>query len=414
MTLKTAPKTRPRPQATSKTMPATRQRRQPPSLEMQLDRVTAVLKEALERQDLAPFYAALRRTDLPFFTARHLDDSRGIARTCFDILQRLAGLSPAVGLAIKNHLYVTAALATFPKAVPGLTERSRSLLSRVAAKRLLVVNTSSKVHADRLGTLGTRAVPDGKGYRVHGTASFMSLATQGDLLFFLTLVEDAGLAVFVIPLKGRQDVEIGPLLFPRAMVDSDTRKVVFHDVFLPADCLLAIGAGNLMSALMTFQMSWHQTLLAALSLGAAAGAIEEARRFLRTVSGPGGQPLAELDGMMTDVGRLVIRYRAACSFVHRAGEQLEAMAGRALDPVALEQAFDFACAAKYTATECAEEVVTRARRIVGSRTFVGSQPLERLSQEVMFGPLAGEVHALIERRHGRRALGEQEFPPRRW
>ena len=52
-----------------------------------------------------------------------------------------------------------------------------------------------------------------------------------------------------------------------------------------------------------------------------------------------------------------------------------------------------------------------ARRIIGARSFTGGtpHPIERLSQEIPFGPLGPEVNAGIERRIGKRALQETPF-----
>ena len=93
----------------------------------------------------------------------------------------------------------------------------------------------------------------------------------------------------------------------------------------------------------------------------------------------------------------------------RAAEALDAVKHLPRDAELLGRAVDLAGAAKYVGTRCAEEVVTAARRIVGARSFAGGHHLERLSQEVMFGPLGPEVSAVIERRYGRQALGERSF-----
>ena len=53
--------------------------------------------------------------------------------------------------------------------------------------------------------------------------------------------------------------------------------------------------------------------------------------------------------------------------------------------------------------------MTAARRIVGARTYAGGGQLERLSQEIVFGPLGPEVSAVIERRLGTRALDDESF-----
>ena len=381
----------------------------------QLARCAAALEEALASRDLSRFYAAFRASELPFLLGCHLEGPHGLAWRCFDVVHRLGSISPAVALALENHYYVSCALATFPSPDDSVLEARRSSLVRsIVDQRLLVANTNSRIHAGKLGTLGSSARVEDGGYRVSGSAAYMSLATEGDLVFFLTQVETMGPAVFVAPLRGNPRIEVGPLLFPDAMIDSDTRQVVFREPLLPAESALLVGKSDALARLTAFQSAWHQALILAPFLGAAARALDEARRFLRAVASPDGKPLAELDGMILDVGRMAIRYRAARSFAHSACTALEAAATRRPELPEITELFELACASKQFGTRCAEAIVTEVRRIVGARAFTGASVLDRLSREVMFGPLGGEVHAFIERRYGRRMLGDDDFVHNDW
>jgi alkylation response protein AidB-like acyl-CoA dehydrogenase len=380
-----------------------------------LARSAAALEEGLRQKDLANFYEVFRATELPLLAPAHSQDARGLYGACFEVLFRLGSISPAVGLAIENHYYVTSSLATFPtRGNPELKSRRDALVRSVARDHLLVANTNSRVHSDKVASIGAMARREGKGFRVSGTAAYMSLASQSDLVFFLTQVENEGPAIFVAPLRDNPEIEIGPLLFPSAMVDSDTRRVTFHEPFIPEENVLMVGRSEEMAQLGAFQLAWHQALLAGPYLGAAAGALEEARKFLRSVRAPNDKPLAELDGMIVDVGRMAIRHRSACCTARAAGEALESIARRRPKLPEFLDALDLACAAKQVGTKCAEEIVTEVRRMIGGRAFTGAHPVERLSQEVMFGPLSGEVNAAIDRRYGRRVLGEDVFLTHPW
>lgn len=376
-----------------------------------LDEAAAALEVGLARNDLEEFYSVFRSTPLPFLAALHQGDAPSLSRACCTVLHRLGGVSPAVALAIENQLYVTSALATFPIQDPDFAARRESWLRLMEDRRLLVANSNSRVHADKLGSLGVTARREGGGFRVTGSAAYMSLATQSDLVVFLTLIENEGPAIFVTRLRGNPGIEIGPFLFPRAMLDSDTRRITFHDLSVSEEELLIGGRTEQMSQFNQFELVWHQLLIPALYLGAAARAIEEARLFLRSVRGHDDRPLAELDGMVVDTGRLVIRYRAAWALVQQTAQRLGELAQRPLEKASLADLFELASITKHTGTSCAEEVVTAVRRIIGARSFVGEapHPIERLSQEIPFGPLGPEVNALIERRVGRRALQETPF-----
>jgi alkylation response protein AidB-like acyl-CoA dehydrogenase len=371
-------------------------------LQTQLDETAKALEAGLERNDLSEFYALFRSTDLPFAAP-------GLPHVCCQILQRLGSISPAVALAIENHLFVISALATFPLQEKNEEARRQSLLRLVQEKRLLVANTSSRVHADKLVTLGVIAQREGEGFRINGATAYVSLSTQSDIMLFQAPLEGEGLALFTIWLRDTPGLEIGPFLFPRTMLDSDTRRVTFKDVILPSEALLLSGMTEQILRLNQFEVVWHQLLSTSLYLGAAAGALEQARLFLRSVRGKDDRPLAELDGMVIDMGRLVVRYRQAWAGIEETADRLGELAGRPLDhPAALEDLLDLASATKHAGTLCAEEVVTAVRRIIGARSFAGltAQPIERLSLETLFAPLGPDVNAVIERRLGRRALGE--------
>jgi len=387
----------------------------PESFGAQLERVSGALEQALARRDLSVFYRAFRASELPFLPCEPGVDPGQLVRSCHEILHKLGSLSPAVALAVENHYYVTSAIATLPAGGnAGLEERRRRLLDLIRKRRYLVANTNSRVQAEKLGSLGTQARREGEGFRVSGSAAYMSLASEGDLVVFITRLDGEGIAFFVAPLKGAPDIEIGPYLFPNAMVDSDTRRVTFQEATLGPESLLIAGRNREVGPVVLFQIAWHQSLIPSLFLGGAARALEEVRGFLRTVRTPEDVPLASLDGMVVDVGRLAIEYRAACCVVHRAQEALGAMAKGELSAEVLEATFNLANAAKYVGTRCAEEIVGAARRIIGARSFAANHPLERLSQEIVFGPLGGEVHAGIERRYGQVVLGERSFLENHW
>jgi len=372
----------------------------------EIDVAAEALVRALASKDLSEFYRVFRTTSLPFVGGEYVDDAGSLFAACFEIVHRLGSISPAVGLAVENHFYVTSAMATFPtNGNAQLDRRRRELLTQIFSGRRLVANTNSKVHTASLGQIGTSAKREGDGYRINGTASYTSLATEADLLVLLTELEGEGTALFSItPMQGNPAVEIGPYLFPNAMIDSDTRQITFHDLVLDADALIADAENELTILLLPFEMAWHQLLIAALYLGAAAGAIDDARAFLTSTRGRDGRPLAELDGMITSLGQLALQYSSARCVVEKVGDALADIEQLPKDAPLVDRAVNLASVAKYTGTSAAEAIVTTARRIVGARAFSGDWALERLSQEVMFASLGPEVTAVIERRYGKLIL----------
>ena len=375
----------------------------------EIDIAVDALAEALAAADPGAFYRTFRATRLPFLCGEYRDDAARLFPACAAIVYRLAGISPAVALAVENHLYVTSAIATFPTdGDPALQAGRDALLARIVERRYLVANTNSRAHGPA-GQVAATARRSGTAFTIDGSTPYTSLATEGDILVLLTELDGEGLAVFAIePMQGNPGIEIGEYVFPRAMIDSDTRTLTFRGLRLDADALLAVGSSAHARLLFPFEMAWHQLLIAALYLGAAAAAIDEVGAFLRSTPGRDGRPLADMDGMLVDVGRLALEQQSALLTLERAGDSLGAVRQLPRDAAAVERAVSLASAAKYSCTRIAETVVTGARRIIGARSFAAGSIMERLSLEAMFGPLGPEGNAVIERRYGKQALSASE------
>jgi alkylation response protein AidB-like acyl-CoA dehydrogenase len=371
----------------------------------QLDTLTAALEEGLARDDLAQFWKVFRSTDLPFLCGPLASKPRELFARCCEVVHRVGSYSPAAAFAIENHYFVCASVATYPATGdPRLETTRNAMLQIIVGGRLLVANSASVTHGKKLGQLGTTVVREGTKFRLNGRTAFVSLASGADVLVLGAMIENEGQALFAVPMKMTPGIEIGPFLFPSMMLDSDTRQVIFNDVVLGPEALISTPANQAIQTLKDFELLWHQTLSAAVYLGAAAGALDEARQFLLGTQGMDGRPLAELDGMITDMGRLSLDYYAACAAVTEAGNAVAQVRSLPEDEARLTDAFRLARTCKYVGTRSAEALVTAARRIVGTRSFTGGHRLERLSKEVMFGSLSLEVGAAVERRFGRDAL----------
>ena len=376
-------------------------------LQAQTRRLAECLEGCLATGESQPFFLALRDTDLPFLPCHYGTDGPLLHRLCFDLLYSLGGVSPAATVGVVMHLYMLAAVATFP--IPESDEvligRRRLFLEDVGKARLLIANSGF----DEGGAAATsprsdtkaRPLPDG--FEISGRKAFLSLATQADFVIFTADLEGEGAAAFVSALKGVPTIEIGPPTFGGAMREADTRSITFHRTRLPSESLIASGTDA--SRMHAFQRAWFESLIPAVYLGAAARAVEEVRRFARTMQGPNGSLLAEQDAFCVEVGRCVLRHRAACALAQHAGEVLGAF-GRAPVSVQWQEATGLAAAAKYVGAETAETIVGHCRRLVGTRSLVVGTVLERLSREVMFGALHPQKALSVERAAGRDALSD--------
>jgi alkylation response protein AidB-like acyl-CoA dehydrogenase len=347
----------------------------------------------------------LRTTDLPFLPCHDGADGARLHRRCFDVLHAFGGVSPAATVGLAMHLYMLAAVATFPipRTDQALAERRRRFLEDVRTARLLIANSGFETAGGPIPG-DTIARPLSDGFQVSGRKAFLSLATRADLIIFTADLEGQR-AAFLGALKGVPTIEIGPPTFGAAMLEADTRSITFHQTWLPAESLIASGGDA--ARMHAFQRAWFESLIPAVYLGAATRALQEVRQFARTMREPTGSLVAEQDAVRVEVGRCVLLHRAACALAQHAGEALgELAAADRAGPAPWRQAIDLATAAKYVGAETAETIVGRCRRLVGTRGLVAGTVLERLSREVMFGALHPQKALSVERTAGRDALGD--------
>jgi alkylation response protein AidB-like acyl-CoA dehydrogenase len=240
----------------------------------------------------------------------------------------------------------------------------------------------------------------------------VSISKFADCLVHYTAIRDGdeylGDGLFSIPLKNNPSIAFGDLTLPNVMVESETRPITFKGTRVRSD-------GVLLKMSFTHPLFFHQRYLhilfhAAMFLGLAAAAIEDARRFAVELQTPAG-PLADVDGFRVDLGRVVTQYRACQALLAAGAQQL----GRLFPDKSglrngefpnIVELYNRAQSTNAFVTAASEDIVRWAREIVGTRAFTASQHgsnLERLSREVVLGPLSPVANNMIYREVGQYA-----------
>ena len=197
--------------------------------------------------------------------------------------------SVGAAYALEHHYFVLGGARMYLELHPAADlER---LLDRARESRFLVANTRAAVHTKVAFSEGARATRDGDGYRVNGQASFVSLAAFADLLW-LQIEFRAGNAVFLIGLRDRDSIQFGDLSFAKMLVESETRSLSFHETRIEANERLQVPEDDLgpQGKLAATLELWHDSLIAAQFLGAAAGALEELVAFATEMKSWSGKP----------------------------------------------------------------------------------------------------------------------------
>lgn len=355
--------------------------------------------------DLQQFAQWMRDQPFAFETCDLTLPTDAVLRRAFDTALATGAHSISLGVAAVMHLYMLGAIATYPLADQHASLRRAAMLEQIRAQRWLVANSGSDmdVRSANTGLSATTAEMMSDGWRINGHKTFVSMATVADLLVF-TATEKASstpISLFA-PLHGIEGIRLEASSFPAFLGETGTRSVVMDGLVLPLSNTISGGADAAFGHAHVFQRMWFCALIPAVYLGAAAAAMSEGRSFAhRNVAG--GAPLAEMDGVAMEFGRIALTLGGAFRGFETVCQSIAA-ASRDPDSIRMEQASDMAAAFKYTAMHAVGEVATCLRRFVGTRSMAPGSSLLRFQQESLFGPLHPELEPLMERRLGRKYL----------
>jgi alkylation response protein AidB-like acyl-CoA dehydrogenase len=255
-------------------------------------------------------------------------------------------------------------------------QRARYLPAVARGELMCAICMTEPDAGSDVGSIQTTATEQGDGLVLNGSKVLISRADVAGV--FLTFVRfgdvpgSRGIGAVLVD-RDTPGLEVGPgeetlggeLLFP----------VYFRDVRLSREAVLVREHGfrKLMSA-----FNGQRCLNAAISLGQAQGAFEEALHYVEQRR-QFGQRLADFQGIQwlladmaieLDAARLLI-YRAACNAGAGLPDQVEAAKAKAF------------------ANETAIRVSNQAMQLFGGHGYLKSMPVERYVRGARFGALAG-------------------------
>lgn len=323
-------------------------------------------------------------------------------------IQEMAKVDASHSITISAHT----TLGTSPIVNFGTDAQRARFVPSLAAGRVLggFGLTEESAGSDAGGTR-TTAVRRGSHYVLNGSKRFITHAGIGEV-FVVTAVTDPaagsrGISSFILtkqntdpvaaalgighdssftPMKGFRAGKKEDKLGWRA---SDTRELLFQDVEVPVENLLGeegLGFTNFMRTLDSGRIG-----IAALSLGIAEGAFEEARSFA-CKRRQFGQPIAEFQGVQFQLSDMATEITAGTHLVYHAAWL--AQHGR---PFAKEAAM-----AKLFCSELAMRATTAAVQIHGARGYTTDYPVERMMRDAKvceIGEGTSEIQRIVIARH---------------
>ena len=232
----------------------------------------------------------------------------------------------------------------------------------------------------------TRAVRDGEHFVLDGTKAFITNAGVGKVAVVMAVTDpdrgQKGISAFILE-KGLPGFSAGTPYRKLGLHASNTAELVLEGVRVPASSLLGelnMGFVNTMQVL-----EGGRIAMAAMAVGLAQGALDQALRYLKQRSAF-GRTLAEfngLQGMLADMGTEV---EAARLLTLRAAALKDAG----------KPAKVAASMAKVFASEVAMKAATRSLQMHGGAGYITEFPIERIFRDAKLTEI-GEGTSEIQR-----------------
>jgi alkylation response protein AidB-like acyl-CoA dehydrogenase len=171
--------------------------------------------------------------------------------------------------------------------------------------------------------LRTKAEPDGTGFRINGTKTFISNAPIADLVIVFAMTDSnkgyyGGVTAFLV--ENRTPGFVVSQKFEKmGLRTSPIGEVVFENVYVPAEAVLSgVGAG---STLFTQAMDWERICLFAGHIGTMERLLEQSIAYARTRT-QFGQPIGKFQAIAHRIVDMKVQLEAARLLTYRAAWRL--------------------------------------------------------------------------------------------
>ena len=324
-------------------------------------------------------------------------------------IQELAKVDASTGLTVSAHT----TLGTSPIVHFGTAEQKARYVPMLASGKVLggFGLTEPDAGSDAGGTR-TTAVKRGDHYVLNGTKRFITHGSVGEI-FIVTAVTDPskgtkGISSFILTkhtsdLDKVRDLGIGHDDSLPAMKGfragkkedklgwraSDTAELIFEDVQVPAENLVGQEGHGFVNFMKTLDSG--RIGIAALSLGIAEGAYEEAVKYA-AVRKQFGKPIAEFQGISFQLADMATEIEAGRHLMFHA-----AWLAQHGKPFSKEAAM-----AKLFCSELAMRATTKAVQVFGGYGYTKDYPVERMMRDAKIceiGEGTSEIQRMVIARH---------------
>ena len=180
--------------------------------------------------------------------------------------------------------------------------------------------------------LRTRAEPDGSGFRINGTKTFISNGPVADLVIVFAMTDPkkgyhGGVTAFLVE-SSSPGFSAGAKFEKMGLRTSPIGELVFTDLYVPAEAIVSgVGGG---SSVFTSAMDWERICLFASHVGAMERLLETSITYARTRS-QFGQLIGKFQAVSHRIADMKVQLEAARLLTYRAAWRLEHARSASLD-----------------------------------------------------------------------------------
>ncbi len=237
-------------------------------------------------------------------------------------------------------------------------------------------------------SMRTEARKDGDEWVLNGTKNFCTNAPVAGTFVMMAITDRAkgnhGISAYVVE-RGNPGLRVGKMEDKLGMRGSATAQVILEDCRVPEENLLGEHNYGFTNALRT--LDGGRISIAALGVGLAQGAYEEALRYAKERR-QFGKPIAEFQAVQFMLADMALRTDAARMLTYKSAW----LKDRGL-PYKKEAAM-----AKLYASEAAMWVTTKAIQVLGGYGYIKDYPVERMFRDAKLceiGEGTSEIQRLV-------------------
>lgn len=269
--------------------------------------------------------------------------------------------------------YAANALGSMPIVLFGNEEQKKKYLSPIASgERLYAFALTEPDAGSDVGNIKTKAINKGNFYIINGTKQWITNGGEADIYVVIVTTQAdkgaRGLSAIIVE-KDTPGFSFGKKENKLGIRASATRELIFQDVKVPKENLLAKEGTGFLIALRTFDRT--RPGVAAQAVGLAQGALDEAIKYAKTRK-QFGKTIINFEGIGLLLAELATKIEAARVLLYQVARYIDTGA---------KDISKYSSMAKLFASDVAMEVTTQAVQVLGGYGYMKEYPVEKYMRD---------------------------------